>query len=51
MTKALAQAKPSQSQAVVEDFGLPWEFSKTKPPQAKPKPGLLGQDRLGTTLI
>jgi hypothetical protein len=43
MTKALAQAKPSQSQALVEGFGLAWEFSKPKPPQAKPKPGLLGQ--------
>jgi hypothetical protein len=50
MTKALAQAKPSQSQAPVEGFGLAWEFSKPKPPQAKPKLGLLGQARPGTTL-
>ncbi|KAH9961828.1 hypothetical protein BC827DRAFT_1155250 [Russula dissimulans] len=36
------QAKPSQGQAPIDGFGLAWSFTKPKPPQAKPKPGLLG---------
>src|SRR5882757_7598982 len=48
--KALAQAKPSQSQALVGGFGLAWDFRKPKPPQARPKPGLPGQSRAGTSL-
>ena len=37
-TKAVAQAGPSWSQAVVDGFGSAWGLSKPKPPQAKPKP-------------
>jgi len=43
VTKALAQAKPSQSQAPIYGFGLAWGFRKPKPPQARPKLGLSGQ--------
>jgi len=41
--KAVAQAKPSRSQAVAGGFGLAWVFRKPKPSQAKPKPRLSGQ--------
>jgi hypothetical protein len=34
-TKAMAWAKPSQSQAPNNDFGLAWYFGKPRLPQAK----------------
>ena len=42
-TKAMAWAKPSQSQAVSGGFGLAWGLRKPKLPQARPKPGFSGQ--------
>jgi hypothetical protein len=43
ISKALAQAKPSQSQAPFNGFGLAWVFRKPKLSQARPKLGLSGQ--------
>ena len=43
--KVGAQARPGQSQAVIDGFGLAWGLTKPEPPQAKPKPGLSGQAR------
>ena len=39
----MAWAKSSQSQALVDSFGLAWGLKKPKLPQAKPKLGLLSQ--------
>jgi hypothetical protein len=45
--KAVAWAKPSQGQAVpvcgASGFGLAQTLKKPKPPQARPKPGLLAR--------
>ena len=41
--KAAACAKPSQGQAVSCGFGLAHPLREPEPPQAKPKPRLLGQ--------
>jgi hypothetical protein len=45
-----AWAKPGQGQAVFGGFGLAQKLRKPKPPQARPKPGLLGQAGPGKTL-
>ena len=50
LPKAVAWAEPCQSQAMIGSFGLAQDFSRPKPPQAKPKPGLLGQPRPGKSL-
>jgi hypothetical protein len=39
----VAWAGPGQSQAVSGGFDSAQDFRRPKPPQAKPKPGLLGQ--------
>jgi len=36
-SKAMAQAKPNQSQSLALAFGLAWRFSKPRPLQAKPE--------------
>ena len=41
---------PGQGQAVCGGFGWVHDFSGPEPPQAKPKPGLLGQARPGKSL-
>ena len=43
LPKAVAWARPGQSQAMIGGFGSAQDFSRPKPPQAKPKLGLLGQ--------
>ena len=50
LPKAMAWAKPGQGQAVSGGFGLAQLLRKPKPPQAKPKPGLLGQAGPGKSL-
>ena len=49
--KALAQAKPSQSQAKAGAYGLAWAIRKPKPPQAKPKPVAFRPSQARTTLF
>ena len=41
--QAAARARPSQSRAVIDGFGLAWRFWKLKPLKARPKPWLSGQ--------
>ena len=41
--QTVAQARPSQSRAVIDGFGLAWRFWKPKPLKARPKPWLSGQ--------
>ena len=48
--KAGAQAKARPGQANVSAFGLACDFTKPKPPKARPKPGLSGQAGAGTSL-
>ncbi|KAI0289156.1 hypothetical protein B0F90DRAFT_1826691 [Multifurca ochricompacta] len=43
LPKAAAWAKPGQGQAVCDGFGSAQTLGKPEPPQAKPKPRLLGQ--------
>ena len=50
-SKALAQAKPSQSQAKASAYGLAWHIGKPKPPQAKPKPVASRPSQARTTLV
>jgi len=35
--KAMAQAKPGQSQSMALAVGFAWRFSEPRPPQAKPE--------------
>jgi hypothetical protein len=48
--KALAWAKARPGQAGVLALGLAHNFLKPRPPKARPKPGLSGQARAGTSL-
>ena len=49
--KALAQAKARPGQARILALGPAHDFFKPKPPKARPKPGLSGQARAGTSLL
>ncbi|KDR83049.1 hypothetical protein GALMADRAFT_866563 [Galerina marginata CBS 339.88] len=51
LPKAPAQAKARPGQARVLAFGPARTFVKPEPPQARPKPGLSGQARAGTSLV
>jgi len=49
--KAGAQAKARPSQVGLLAFGLAHDFVKPEPTKARPKPGLSGQARAGTSLV